>query len=159
MAFAGLAFLYWRSREASRMFSSIRLADAVVSTRVRARALLGQYFSVGGLLVVLFLVALLVAGWAYVHFFTATATAPATDFRSLALTGWGGAAIVVGTYLVGFGSFSLLMETIVDFGFWKAVARGTTVANLDSLRGVRATEEDKALVGEGLADALNVGAF
>ena len=64
-----------------------------------------------------------------------------------------------GGYLLGFGTFSLLAETIVDFGFWKAVARGTTITNLESLASVRATDEDPALVGEGLADALNVGSF
>lgn len=159
IASAGLALLYWRSREASRMFSAIRLGDAIVSTRVRARTLLGQYLCVGGLLLVLCLVAMFAAGWIYLNFLRGSGTVSTTDFRSLALIGWGGAAIVVGVYLVGFGTFSLLVETIVDFGLWKAVARSTTVANLESLRGVRATDEDKALVGEGLADALNVGAF
>ena len=39
------------------------------------------------------------------------------------------------------------------------MARGAVIANADSLGTVRATGEDLALVGEGLADALNVGAY
>lgn len=88
-----------------------------------------------------------------------TGTLPVGDFRSLVLTGWGGAAIVVGGYLLGFGTFSLLAETIVDFGYWELVAKGAKIIEVESLASVRAIDEDKALLGEGLADALNVGSF
>lgn len=141
------------------MFSSIRMGDAAVTTRVKARALVGQYLSVGALLVVLIIVAAFVGMYVVLNFSRGTGVMVAGDFRSLAFTGLGGAVIVVGTYLLGFGTFSLLVETIVDFGFWKAVAKGTRITNLDSLDSVRAAAEDTALVGEGLADALNVGAF
>ena len=159
LAVAGLALLYWRAREASRMFSSIRLGDSAVATRIKARTLLGQYTGVGAVLLVLFIAASFAATIVVMNYYRETGTIPTSDLRSLAFTGWGGAAIVVGGYLLGFGTFSLLVETIVDFGFWKAVARGTTITNLASLESVRATDEDTALVGEGLADALNVGAF
>ena len=39
------------------------------------------------------------------------------------------------------------------------VARGAIITNADSLMTVRATAEDHTLHGEGLADALNVGAY
>jgi hypothetical protein len=39
------------------------------------------------------------------------------------------------------------------------VARGASIANLESLDSVRAAAEDRSLAGEGLADALNVGAY
>lgn len=156
---AGVAFLYWRAREASRMFSSIRLGEASVATRVKARTLLGQYTSLSVVLLVLFVAASITATVVVMNYYRETGTLPSSDFRSLAFTGWGGAAIVVGGYLLGFGTFSLLVETIIDFGFWKAVVRGSTISGLGSLESVRASGEDTALVGEGLADALNVGSF
>ncbi len=154
----GIAQPYWRSREATRMFSSIRLGETSVATRIRFRTLLGQYLSLGSLL----LLAVVGIGIATVVLFGQlgeTGTLPTEGLSSLAFTGPGGATIILGGYLLGFGTFSLLAETIVDFGFWKAVARGTTITNLESLASVRATDEDPALVGEGLADALNVGSF
>jgi hypothetical protein len=39
------------------------------------------------------------------------------------------------------------------------LARGATITSPDSLRTVRSTAEDRALIGQGLADALNVGAY
>lgn len=39
------------------------------------------------------------------------------------------------------------------------MARGGSITGLESLRTVRARDEDTALAGEGLADALNVGAY
>lgn len=157
-AAAGMAFIYWKAREASRMFSSIRLGETAVTTRVKARTLFGQYTSLSLLLTVLLAISAAVSAFIIMRYYNETGIITG-DLRSLAFTGWGGAAIVVGTYLLGFGTFSLLVETIVDFGFWKAVARGSTITNLESLASVRATAEDEALVGEGLADALNVGAF
>ena len=50
-------------------------------------------------------------------------------------------------------------EVFLGYGYWMLVARGATISNIDSLRTVRATGEDRALAGEGLADALNVGAY
>jgi hypothetical protein len=53
----------------------------------------------------------------------------------------------------------MLAELILSFGWWKMLARGSSISNPDSLRTVQATAEDKALIGQGLADALNVGAY
>jgi len=41
----------------------------------------------------------------------------------------------------------------------RLLARGATIENPDSLLTVKATVEDRTLVGQGLADALNVGAY
>ena len=67
-------------------------------------------------------------------------------------------AIIIG-YLLIVATFSLLSELFLGLGFWKLVARGAQITNIDTLRTVRARGEDKALAGEGLADALNVGAY
>ena len=57
------------------------------------------------------------------------------------------------------GAFGMLAELILSLGWWKLLAKGATIANPDSLRTVQASKEDRALIGQGLADALNVGAY
>ena len=156
---AGLVFPYWRSREASRMLSAIRLGDVAVSVHVRARTLVGQY-TVFGLALFGVLVALMLVGtMLFMQLYLTHQIDPVGDFRQLAMSGWAGATLVIGGYLVGFASFSLLAETILDFGYWKAVASRATLSNVENLATIRAIDEDQALVGEGLADALNVGSF
>ena len=67
-------------------------------------------------------------------------------------------AIVFG-YLLLLGAFTLMVELFLGLGFWKLVAQGASITGLASLDGVKARGEDRALAGEGLADALNVGAY
>jgi hypothetical protein len=68
-------------------------------------------------------------------------------------------ALLILVYLVILGAFGLLSEIIVRFGWWKLVASGATITNPDALGTVRAGGEDRSLIGQGLADALNVGAY
>jgi hypothetical protein len=67
--------------------------------------------------------------------------------------------LLILAYLVVLGLLGLLAEIILAFGWWKLLARASTIANPDSLRTVRAAAEDRTLIGQGLADALNVGAY
>ena len=53
----------------------------------------------------------------------------------------------------------MLAELILAYGWWRLLARSATVTNPDSVRTVRSTAEDRSLIGQGLADALNVGAY
>lgn len=159
MAIAVLAFFYWRSREASRMFSSISLGEVQVKVRVKARMLFAQYFALGFILAVLLFVASLVGGFVINPIISGSGMLADGGLGSLAYSNLGSAVIVIGGYLLSFGTFSLLAETIIDFGYWELVSTGATLSNVESLGSVRAIREDKALVGEGIADALNVGSF
>jgi uncharacterized membrane protein YjgN (DUF898 family) len=153
---AALAFCYWRAREATRMFSSIQLGQTRVDVSVRARSLFGQYAAYG----VLAVITLAVVSGVGIGLAQGLLNAGTADMRSL-LTGggWTGAVLVVGGYLLGFGTLSLLAETILDFGYWKAVAGSARLLEPEHLSSVRAGAEDTSVVGEGLADALNVGSF
>ncbi|HQZ11768.1 MAG TPA: DUF898 family protein [Devosia sp.] len=160
---AGLAWFYWRSREATRMFSEVWVGNARATVKVRARALFGQF--------ALYLLALIgvsillsaVAGVFMTGTLTQLAALPAepTDEQFAALFGssWTTIALLIGGYLIGLAAFALVGEVFLGLGYWMLVARGATISDADSLRGVRATAEDRSLVGEGLADALNVGAY
>ena len=67
--------------------------------------------------------------------------------------------LLILAYLVVLGAFTLLAELILAYGWWRLLARSASISNPDSLKTVRATIEDRSLIGQGLADALNVGAY
>jgi hypothetical protein len=62
-------------------------------------------------------------------------------------------------YLALLATFAILAEVVLGFGYWKLVARNATISGIDSLKSVRAGPEDQSLVGEGIASALNLGAY
>jgi uncharacterized membrane protein YjgN (DUF898 family) len=160
--FAFLGWFYFRSREATRMFSEVRIGEARATVKVRARALFGQFLlyslAIAG-------VSLLVGGFfgiVMTSVFTSTMSNPdmiGATLPSILQLGWVTIALLIVGYLLAFGSFALMGEVFLGYGYWMLVARGATISNADSLWSVRATDEDRALAGEGLADALNVGAY
>lgn len=158
----GLMVLYYQSREISRMFSAVRLGDAALTVRVRPRSLVGQYLLFGlalaGSYVVLAIGGLIVLGAVAGGAFAGGEFDPELFMQSLQGSMAVLLAIIFG-YLLLLGAFSLMVELFLGLGFWKLVARGASITGLDSLRTVSARGEDTALAGEGLADALNVGAY
>jgi uncharacterized membrane protein YjgN (DUF898 family) len=159
---AGLGWFYFRARETTRMYSAIRVGEAAVTVRVTARRLFGQFLLYSLMLGITLLVVLGV-GFAIFMAIAAphlgTSVAAGVDIQSLARVGWIGIAAIIFGYLALFGDFALMGEVFLGWGYWSAVARNATVSNIESLADVRAVAEDPALVGEGLADALNVGSF
>ncbi|MEP7240242.1 MAG: DUF898 family protein [Devosia sp.] len=159
---SALSLAWYRTTIASRMLSTVSAGDARLSVRLRARALFGQFvvyvLAVAGLLVLLALTAILVLAGVFV---TAAGKGQSGNaallqvFQSSTLN----VALLIGVYLVVLGAFGLVAEAILSFGWWRLLARGSSIANADSLRDVRATPEDRSLAGQGLADALNVGAY
>lgn len=158
----GLVILFYQSRELSRMFSAVRLGEARLTVRVTMRGLLGQYLLFGLALVGAY-AALAIGGLFVLGALAADAFAnggfdPQTLMAHLRGSFTTLLAIIFG-YLLVLAAFSLMSELFLGLGFWKLVANGATITGLESLRSVRARGEDKALAGEGLADALNVGAY
>jgi hypothetical protein len=158
--FAGI--YYYRSRVTSRMFSSIRIGEAGVIVKVRARSMIGQL-----LLYVLALtgagIGFLIVGAIILGTFMASVMADgqftAADFGGMIQTSWVSIAGVILGYLIVLATMAIVGEVILGYGYWMLVARGAIITNADSLATVRATDEDLTLHGEGLADALNVGAY
>jgi len=161
---AFLAWFYFRSREATRMFSEVWVGEARATVKVRARALFGQF--------ILYLLALIGAG--LVLFYVSNSIlvpillsaytgggsgSVAVDIARMAQASWINVALLIFSYLASIAVLALMGEVFLGYGYWMLVARGATISNADSLRTVRATKEDTALAGEGLADALNVGAY
>ena len=158
----GVIVTIYRAIEMSRMFSAIRLGEAALTVTVSPWRLLGQYmlFAVAlvGIYILLaiggFVVLQLVAGDAFTGGSFDLAVFMQRMQASLLTLG----AIITG-YLLVLGGFSWASEVFLGFGFWRLVAHGARISGLETLSSVRARDEDRALGGEGLADALNVGAY
>ncbi len=158
-----LSLAWYRTTTASRMLSTVTIGDAAVKVRIGTGALFRQYalYVVGvvALLVVLALTALIALGGIYWAAASRgkepDAAALAALFQSSSLN----VALLIGIYLIVLGAFGLVAELILSFGWWALLARSTTINNPGSLRSVRAGGIDTALIGQGLADALNVGAY
>jgi uncharacterized membrane protein YjgN (DUF898 family) len=161
-ALCGMGYLFYRSRELTRMFSAVRLGSAHLSVQVRARSLLGIYLLFGLALVGAYLV-LLVGGSVVLGTVAGDAFAGGRFDMQLFLehlqSSWATLVAVVLGYLLVFGAYIAMRDLFIGLGFWRLVAQGASISDLHSIANVQARGEDKALVGEGLADALNVGAY
>ena len=157
-----LSLAWYRTRSASRMLSTVSCGDAKLNVHITTRALFGQFiayvFAVAGVLLLLLLTVGLVLGGVFVAA-SSGGKADASSIISMFQSGTLNVAILILAYLIVLGAFGMLAEVILSFGWWRLLARGATVVNPDSLRTVRSTAEDRALIGQGLADALNVGAY
>lgn len=158
----GILITIYRAAEMTRMFSAIRLGDAALTVRIGAFDLIGQYALFGLALIVAYL--LLAAGGAFVLGLVAPDAFAGGGFdfsalmRSMQSSVTTLLAIVLG-YLLLFAAFSFVSELFLGFGFWRLVCKRASVNGLETLADIRARAEDKALAGEGLADALNVGGY
>lgn len=158
----GAFILIYQSREMTRFWSQVHLGTADLAVTVRARSLIGQYALFGLALLVVYIV--LAIGGIIVLFLVANDAFAGEEFDMALfmshLQGSAGVlvAVVIG-YLLILAAFSFIYELFIGLGFWKLVARNATISDVASLQGVRARGEDTTLAGEGLADALNVGAY
>lgn len=158
----GVIVLFYQSRELSRMFSAVRLGQAALIVRVSFWGLLGPYLRFGLALIGVYAL-LAIGGFVVLHALASDAFADGTFSLAVLMQHMQGslttlAAIILG-YLLLLGAFSLMSELFLGLGYWKLIASHASVRGLESLSSVRARAEDKALAGEGLADALNVGAY
>jgi uncharacterized membrane protein YjgN (DUF898 family) len=162
ITFAGTV-AYYRSRAWSRMLSTVTIGDAALKVTLRARDLFLQsvlyLLALTGLLIAVGLIAAVALG-SIVSMASTSGDAPdPAAVLQLFQSGTLNVVLLIVSYLALLGALGLLAETILALGWWKLLARGTTISKVETLRSVRSTREDRALIGEGLADALNVGAY
>jgi uncharacterized membrane protein YjgN (DUF898 family) len=154
---------FYRTRVASRMLSTVSLGDARLKVTIGAGQLFGQFIiyilALVGLLILLALVALIAIGSIFAAAASGGGAADANAIAAMFASGTTNVALLILVYLIVLGAFGLLAELILGVGWWKLLARGALIENPDSLRSTKATGEDRALIGQGLADALNVGNY
>ena len=154
---------FYRAREISRMFSSIRIGDCAVTVVVRGRDMFAQFMLYGaalsgalttfatvfGIIIASILAPLLAKG----------GTPHTADLARIVQGSVLNFVVLLLGYLALLATLAILAEVVLGFGYWKLVARHATITDIDSLKSVRAGPEDQSLVGEGIASALNLGAY
>ena len=158
-----LSYAWYRTSSASRMLSTVSLGEAKLSVRINAGPLFWQYIAYVVCLAVLLALLLVtfgvVIGGVYA-FAVAGGKAPgAVALLSLFQSGSLNVVLLIVAYLIVLGALGMLAELVLSYGWWRLLARGATITNPESLATVRSAPEDRSLIGQGLADALNVGAY
>lgn len=158
-----LSLAWYRTRTASRMLSTVSLGQARLTVRLGTGALFGQFvvYVVGvlGVLVLIALALLIVGGAVYASAIQGGQPPTSDALMSPFQSGTWNVVLLILAYLVVLGALGLLAEVVLGFGWWRLLARATTIANPDDMQTVKSAPEDRALIGQGLADALNVGAY
>jgi hypothetical protein len=141
------------------MYSAVRLGGAGLLVKVSAGSLFVQYFLCG---LALLVAAVVVGAVGAALFYLLRQLLPfdsAISYIRYGTLSWLGLIGIAGGYLSSIGTLGLMGEVFIDLGYWMLVARGATVTGIETLDDVAAGAEDPSVVGEGLADALNVGSF
>jgi hypothetical protein len=154
---------FYRAREISRMFSSIRIGDCAVSVVVRGRDMFAQFMLYGaalsGALTTFAMVFGIIIASILAPLLAKGGTPQTADLARIVQGSVLNFVVLLLGYLALLATFAILAEVVLGFGYWKLVARHATITDIDSLKSVRAGPEDRSLVGEGIASALNLGAY
>ena len=154
-----LLYFYLRARITSRMLSQVSIGKARLTVRVRARSLLWQQISYYILLAMVSVGFLMLVGYVKGDVLAPLLQNKNADLSDMLKLGWYNLAIFGVIYLAFMATLAMLAELVFGLGFWRLVVRGALLSNEQDLRSVRADGEESALAGQGLADALNVGAY
>lgn len=154
-----IAYFFLRARITSRMLSSVTIGKAKLVVRVRARSLFWQQFAYTILVSIVVAGFLVLTGYIMGDVLQPLMQENQKNLSEVLKLGWYNLVVIGLIYLSFMASLTMLAELVFGLGFWRLVARGTIIENENGLRTVRARGEESPLVGEGLADALNVGAY
>lgn len=154
---------FFRTRVTAGMLSTVSVGEARLRIKLPTGALFTLFvvyvIAVVAMLALLAVISLVALGSIYAAAAASGQAPDAAAMVSMFSSGTTNVVLLILGYLVVLGAFGLLAEIILSFGWWKLLARGATIINPDSLHTVKSTAEDRALIGQGLADALNVGAY
>jgi uncharacterized membrane protein YjgN (DUF898 family) len=131
--------------------SGLRFGDVVVTSRLRTAEVFGVY---GRFLWYAFLFTLVVIVLA-----VAAAYAVPSVFKDdhTTLSEIVATAALVAAYVIAALGYSTIYQVTVRLGLWRCVVESLDIAGAAALERVSAAGEPGSPVGEGLADALNVG--
>ncbi len=164
VAFVGyIAWIFVTTRIDSRFFSSVGIGEAGLKVRISAVAIALQHLTYVLLLCVFIgvfsIVALVVVGGMTAGLEMIGGAGTSEDLARLMHMGSSAFIVLIAFYLGFLGLWNLLSELVLAVGYWKIAARGAQITNIEALDTVRAAGTESPLAGEGLADALNVGAY
>jgi uncharacterized membrane protein YjgN (DUF898 family) len=130
----------------------LRLGELTIHSNLRTGAIYGAYLRFLGY-GVLFAIAGVVLGG--IMAFVLTGILVGNGNKEAADLANAGAGIVF--YVVAMLGFSAIYQATVKLGFWRSSVESLSFTGLDVLDRVKASGTASSAVGEGLADALNVG--
>jgi uncharacterized membrane protein YjgN (DUF898 family) len=142
-AFQSLMWRWWAS--------GLRFGDMTVTSRLRTGRVYGIYARFVLYSLLFSLLAAAIGGVGAVMFWRLTGPG-ASAAEEVA-----GTVVLIGAYVIVALGFSTIYQIVVKLGFWKAVVESLDFSNLSALDRVTASGTPSSAVGEGLADALNVG--
>ncbi len=130
----------------------LRLGGLTSHSGLRTRAIYGAYLRFLGY-GLLFAIAVVIVGSIVAFVLTAILVdGGKKDAADLA-----NAAAGIGFYVIAMLGFSAIYQATVKLGFWRSCVESMSFEGLDALDRVKASGTASSAVGEGLADALNVG--
>ena len=128
--------------------SGIRFGALTVHSHLLKRRIYGAYMRFLGLALLLMLATAVVGGIG-LAIYTASPGGTGTEIA--------GTLATVALYVVVMLGFSTIYQATVRLALWRHGVESVEIERLDVLDRVKATGEASSAVGEGLADALNVG--
>jgi uncharacterized membrane protein YjgN (DUF898 family) len=145
---AGLCWLLYLGIEWRWWINGLRMGDLALSSDLGSAIWLTRSLALLGAVLLWFLAAGLVAALVALLFRQLATEAPAI-------------AIALGAagYLVVILGIGVIYRQVLVCGFWRIVAYSITLENAEALAGVHASGQASGFIGEGLAEALDVGAF
>ncbi len=156
---AFVAYFHLRAHITSAMLSSLSIGKTRLKVAVRARSLVWLQVTNSFFLGIVAVGFVMIVGYLMGDVFAPMLQDDGADLGQILQMGWYNLIVFGGIYLAFMASISIVSEIILKLGFWRLVARGTVLKNAGDLRDIRAGGQESPLVGEGLADALNAGAY
>jgi len=130
----------------------LRLGGLTIHSGLRTGAIYGAYLRFLGY-GLLFAIAVVITGTLVAFVLTAILV----DHGKKDSADLANAAAGIGFYVIAMLGFSAIYQATVKLGFWRSSVESMSFEGLDVLEAVKAAGTASSAVGEGLADALNVG--
>jgi uncharacterized membrane protein YjgN (DUF898 family) len=145
-AFQALMLRWWSS--------GLRFGDIEMRSTLRTTQVYGAYMRFLGYAILFSIVAAIIGGLALFLVGTLVGDDKSSVGGELAAT-----AILLGGYVIAALGFSTIYRATVLLSLWQLGMDSLQLSGLSALAQVKATGQPSSAVGEGLADALNMGGY
>jgi uncharacterized membrane protein YjgN (DUF898 family) len=143
-AFQAMVLRWW--------ISGLRFGELTVTSHLRTAAVYGLYWRFVWISLVFGIVFMIVAGIGAGVVYLIGSTGTSSASRELAQT-----FILIGIYVIAALGYSVIYQATVKLRLWKNGFESVELDNIEVLATVKAAGASGSAVGEGFADALNVG--
>jgi uncharacterized membrane protein YjgN (DUF898 family) len=154
VAMAAILFPVFQAMMLRWWLSGLRLGPLTIRSHLRTGAIYGAYLRFLWYGFLFTLVSLLVGSLAFVVLSVVLSAVNQAEIAELV-----GTAAAVGLYVVMMLGFSTIYQGTVKLSLWRSGIDSLSFEGLSALDHVKAEGQPSSAVGEGLADALNVGGF